>query len=323
MEAACAPASGRARGARRRPALARGHHAVVARRADVAAGRSRSSSPSSRSRPRSSWPPCAGSSRSPPREPRWHASSRSACRSWTIGWPRRLMSSSARESEAATPVARALFEDTARALGSVSASDIIAPELVRRAWWQAAAASLLLLVTGAVLIEPASRAARAAWLFASPGSLAFRVEPGNVRVRPGTPLTIRVEASASVGSLVPDLEARIGDAVTARAHVSRRQQPLRRDVQERAGLLHLSRAARRPALAPITPSRCSSRRAWRASTCRTTSRHSRVCLPAARPTAATSTRPKARASISWSRRRRRPRRSRRPAWRCAPARCCP
>jgi hypothetical protein len=114
--------------------------------------------------------------------------------------------------ETATPVARALFEDTTRALGSVSASDIIAPDLVRRARWQAAAALLLLLVTGAVLIEPASRAARAAWLFASPGGLVFRVEPGNVRVRPATPLTIRVEASASVGSLVPDLEARIGDA---------------------------------------------------------------------------------------------------------------
>ena len=114
--------------------------------------------------------------------------------------------------ETGTPVARALFDDTTRALGSASASDVIPPELVRRAWWQAAAASLLLLVTGAVLIEPASRAARAAWLFASPGGLAFRVEPGNVRVRPGTPLTIRVEASASVGTLVPDLEARIGDA---------------------------------------------------------------------------------------------------------------
>jgi len=114
--------------------------------------------------------------------------------------------------DATTLVARALFDDTARALGPVSASDIIAPELVRRAWWQAAAALAVLAATGAVLFEPASRAARAAWLFAAPGGLAFRVEPGNVRVRPGTSLTIRVEASASVGSLVPDLEARIGDA---------------------------------------------------------------------------------------------------------------
>jgi len=121
--------------------------------------------------------------------------------------------------DATTPVARALFDDTARALGSVSANDIIAPALVRRAWWQAAAALAVLVATGAVLFEPASRAARAAWLFAAPGSLAFRVEPGNVRVRPGTPLTIRVEASASVGSLVPDLEARIGDA-SRREHMA-------------------------------------------------------------------------------------------------------
>jgi hypothetical protein len=110
------------------------------------------------------------------------------------------------------PVARALFDDTTRALGTVSAADIIAPELVRRGWWQATGAVALLLAAGAVLFEPASRATRAAWLFASPGSLAFRVEPGNVRVRPATPLTIRVAASASVGSLVPDLEARIGEA---------------------------------------------------------------------------------------------------------------
>src|SRR5262245_5086159 len=122
-------------------------------------------------------------------------------------------------SELSGPVARALFDDTTRALGSVSASDIIPPELVRRGWWQAAGALILLLAAGAVLFEPASRATRAAWLFASPGSLVFRVEPGNVRVRPGAPLTIRVAASASVGSLVPDLEARIGDA-SRREHMT-------------------------------------------------------------------------------------------------------
>ena len=181
--------------------------------------------------------------------------------------------------ETETPVARALFEDTTRALGSVSASDVIPPELVRRAWWQAAAASLLLLVTGAVLIEPASRAARAAWLFASPGGLAFRVEPGNVRVRPGTPLTIRVQARPPVGSLVPDLEARIGDA-------SRRERMSPEGNNRFAATFksvpasftyHVQLAGRRSAGLPGHAARAAAE--WRASTCRTTSRHSRACLP--------------------------------------------
>jgi hypothetical protein len=113
----------------------------------------------------------------------------------------------------AGPVARALLDETARKLAPVSTDDVIAPSRVRRARWQAAGALALAVLAGVLLVGPVSRATRAAWLFASPGGLAFRVEPGSVRVRPATPLTIRVQSSQSVGSLVPDLEARIGDAV--------------------------------------------------------------------------------------------------------------
>ena len=128
---------------------------------------------------------------------------------------------------------------------------------------------------------------------------------------------------APAGSLVPDFEARIGDA-------SRRER-MSPDGSNRfavtfksvPGLLHLSRAARRPALGRLR------RHAARAATSgahrpvvRLPGIHA-VCLPAARPMAATSTRPKARASISWSTPGGRRHRSRPPAWRFGPARCCP
>jgi hypothetical protein len=83
---------------------------------------------------------------------------------------------------------------------------------MRRSAWQAAAVAAILLVTGTTLSGPTLRTAQAAWVFASPNSLAFHVDPGNVRIRPNTPLVIRVQASSAIGDLVPSLVAKIADA---------------------------------------------------------------------------------------------------------------
>ncbi len=114
-------------------------------------------------------------------------------------------------------VRAALLHDTAARVDEIAPDAIISDESLRRATWQAAVAAVVLVAAGAFLVAPASRALRAAWLFASPSGLSFHVDPGNVRVRPATPLTIRVQAAGSTGSLVPDLEARIGDAVRREA----------------------------------------------------------------------------------------------------------
>ena len=106
----------------------------------------------------------------------------------------------------------ALLADTARRLDDVNPAAVVPHEAMRRAAWRAAAAVVLLAGTGAVLSAPAARAARASWLYLSPGGFAFRVSPGNVRVRPGTPLVVSVDAPPSIGTLVPEVEARIGEA---------------------------------------------------------------------------------------------------------------
>ena len=110
-------------------------------------------------------------------------------------------------------VGAALLDDTAARIDAIAPDAIVSDDVMRRAMRHAVLASVVLIVAGALLIGPVSRTLRATWLFASPSGLTFHVEPGDVRLRPGTPLTIRVRAEASTGSLVPDLEARMGDAV--------------------------------------------------------------------------------------------------------------
>jgi hypothetical protein len=116
------------------------------------------------------------------------------------------------DTETSPAIRIALLADTAARLDEVAPDVVIPDARIRRSAWQAAAVAAVLLVTGTTLTGPALRTAQAAWVFASPTALAFHVEPGNVRIRPNTPLVIRVDASSAIGDLVPSLVARVGDA---------------------------------------------------------------------------------------------------------------
>jgi hypothetical protein len=113
--------------------------------------------------------------------------------------------------EASPPVRAALLADAAATLRALDLDDVIPPTSVRSAAWRAAAVAGLLMAAGLMLGPPTARVARAALIYGFPTRLVFHVDPGNVRVRPGTKLVIRVEASSSIGGLVPELVARIGD----------------------------------------------------------------------------------------------------------------
>jgi hypothetical protein len=116
------------------------------------------------------------------------------------------------DTEASPAIRSALLADTAARLDQLQPDAVISGERMRRGAWQAAAVAGILLVTGTTLIGPTLRTAQAAWVFASPNALAFHVDPGNVRIRPNTPLVIRVQASSGIGDLVPSLVAKIADA---------------------------------------------------------------------------------------------------------------
>ncbi len=114
--------------------------------------------------------------------------------------------------DASPAIRTALLADTAARLDQLPPDAVISGARLRRSAWQAAAVAAILLVTGTTLTGPTLRTAQAAWVFASPNALAFHVDPGNVRIRPNTPLVIRVQASSGIGDLVPSLVAKIGDA---------------------------------------------------------------------------------------------------------------
>src|SRR5580765_536422 len=116
------------------------------------------------------------------------------------------------QTDASPAIRTALLADTAARLDQLPPDAVISGARLRRSAWQAAAVAAILLVTGTTLTGPTLRTAQAAWVFASPNALAFHVDPGNVRVRPNTPLVIRVQASSGIGDLVPSLVAKIGDA---------------------------------------------------------------------------------------------------------------
>src|SRR5262245_48284252 len=111
------------------------------------------------------------------------------------------------------PIAAALVADTCPRLPVEGASAVITPDSLSAASRRAAGASALALACVAALAAPATRVARMTWLYVSPASLVFDVQPGNVRLRPATPLTIRVRTSAAGHGLAPDLEVRMKDAV--------------------------------------------------------------------------------------------------------------
>jgi hypothetical protein len=111
------------------------------------------------------------------------------------------------------PIATALVADTSSRLPGDGVAAVIHSDSLSTASWRAAGALAVALGCIAGLATPTARVARMAWLYVSPTSLVFDVQPGNVRLRPATPLTIRVRASAAGQGLAPDLEVRIKDAV--------------------------------------------------------------------------------------------------------------
>jgi hypothetical protein len=111
------------------------------------------------------------------------------------------------------PIAAALVADTSSRLPGDGVAAVIPSDSLSTASWRAAGALAVALGCIAGLATPTARVARMAWLYVSPTSLVFDVQPGNVRLRPATPLTIRVRASAAGQGLAPDLEVRMKDAV--------------------------------------------------------------------------------------------------------------
>ena len=110
------------------------------------------------------------------------------------------------------PLDAALLSDTAGRLEGLDLDHIIPGVVIRQARWQALAAALAVVVAGAVWYVPARQAFEAAWLYLSPGRLVLKVEPGDARVPPDTPLTIKVRSTAASGGLVPELLVRMGEA---------------------------------------------------------------------------------------------------------------
>lgn len=110
-------------------------------------------------------------------------------------------------------IATALVADTSSRLPLDGASAVVTSAVLRTASWRAGAAIAIAAACIATLVTPTTRVARMAWLYVSPVSLVFDVQPGNIRLRPATPLTIRVRASAAGQGLAPDLEIRMKDAV--------------------------------------------------------------------------------------------------------------
>ncbi len=110
------------------------------------------------------------------------------------------------------PIATALVADTSSRLPLDGAGAVVTSDALNAAARRAIAAVGLAVACIAVLAAPATRVARMAWLYVSPVSLMFDVQPGNIRLRPATPLTIRVRTSAAGHGLAPDLEVRMKDA---------------------------------------------------------------------------------------------------------------
>ena len=204
--------------------------------------------PSSRSRPPASWRRSRWFLPKPPPGPTLRASSRSACRTGRSSRHDGRRPRAQRTRKRRPPVARALFEDTARALGSVSTCDIVSPELVRRAWWQAAARCRC-------CCRHRRRADRA--------GLAHRT--GRVVVcvswRTGVPRRAGQRARAARDAAddsrrglgigrQPCARSRKRASATPRGASTCRPKATTasRSLQERPGLVHLPRAARRPAL---------------------------------------------------------------------------
>ena len=111
------------------------------------------------------------------------------------------------------PMAVALVADTSSRMPLDGASAVVTSDMLSAASWRAGGALALALGCIALLASPTTRVARMAWLYVSPVSLVFDVQPGNIRLRPATPLTIRVRASAAGQGLAPQLEVRMKEAV--------------------------------------------------------------------------------------------------------------
>lgn len=101
-------------------------------------------------------------------------------------------------------VARRLDVAALRALGDAPVDAVVAPVALASAGRRALAATAALLVALAIAAAPLTRALEIAAVSLVPSRLALTVEPGDVRVRAGRPVTIRARVRGTA-ALVPSL----------------------------------------------------------------------------------------------------------------------
>jgi hypothetical protein len=102
-----------------------------------------------------------------------------------------------------TAFARALIADAAVQAGAVEPAAVIGRDELRQAAGRSVLACTLLLATGTASIEPLHRALDAARVRLFPSSLAIQVEPGDVRLVAGKPLTVKATVSGMPGGFEP------------------------------------------------------------------------------------------------------------------------
>jgi hypothetical protein len=120
-----------------------------------------------------------------------------------------------------SPMSEAVAEDAVRRTRSLDRDRIISRTALRATALRAASATLVLCVVAGFAAEPAQRAARMLALYLFPSRFALDIEPGDVKVREGAPLRIRVRVPGAVEGLVPIL----------RVDEGKRQRETRMDVE--------------------------------------------------------------------------------------------
>lgn len=119
---------------------------------------------------------------------------------------------SRRGGRAERPLDGALLADAANRLEGLDQDHIVSSAAIRKARWHAIGAGAAALAVAAIWYIPARQAVQAAWLYLSPDRLVLEVEPGDARVPPDTPFSVRVRSTAAEGGLVPELIVRMGEA---------------------------------------------------------------------------------------------------------------
>lgn len=118
-----------------------------------------------------------------------------------------------------------LLRDADRAVAAVSPDEVVPDPALKRAALAAAGAAAACIVAAVLWIEPGHRALQGLALHLFPGRYPLVVTPGDARVKPGEAFTIRAEAAAPFGEIVPRLQVRVGE--------DGRSVPMRHDGGER------------------------------------------------------------------------------------------